>query len=72
MKIIMLEDRFIDKGISLKKGKEYEVVSRAVGDKGWKIIYQKPRSTRWVLVTDDECEVVSEGFIAKVKNLLNA
>ena len=66
----MLQDRFIYKGVSLEKGKEYEVINRAAGDKGWKIIYQKPRSHVWVLVIDDECVVVKENLIMKIKNKL--
>lgn len=72
MKIRMLQDRFVYKGISLEKGKEYEVVSRAVGDKGWKIIYHRPRSTKWLIVTDDECEVINEGLLSKVKSMISS
>lgn len=67
MKIKMLQDRFVREGSSLEKDKEYKVLVRAF-DSGWIIEIQRPRSTRRAFVGDDECEVVKESLISKIKN----
>ena len=72
MKIKMLKDRPVDRGITLVYGKEYKVVGRSISNDGWRIEYQKPRSIIHLFVVDDEVEVIEENIFERIKNMLRA
>jgi hypothetical protein len=60
MKLKMLKDRFVDKGINLEKDKTYEVDSVVVDSYRIAVPMKRKGKFKYALVGDDEAQLLDE------------
>ena len=64
MNIKMLRGRSVIKGIILESGKTYQVIEKLEDE------YKVRVKNKFVIVRPDECEVIKENLLSRIKNIL--